>query len=47
MSLKWLRRDNELKDHTLLGEEHFGAEATSVIYEKLPIFAADGGMTIH
>lgn len=29
MTLDWLRRDNELKDHALLGQEHFGTEAPS------------------
>ena len=37
MALEWLRRDNELKDHALLGEEHFGTEAPSVIYERRPV----------
>lgn len=37
MTLEWLRRDDRLKDHTLLGEEHFGTAAPSVIYEKRPV----------
>ncbi|HYA66057.1 MAG TPA: 6-oxocyclohex-1-ene-1-carbonyl-CoA hydratase [Burkholderiaceae bacterium] len=37
MALEWLRRDNELKDHALLGEEHFGSEAPSVIYDRRPV----------
>ena len=37
MAFDWLRRDDELKDHSLLGEEHFGTEAPSVIFEKRPI----------
>ena len=27
MTLEWLRRDNDLKDHAPLGMEHFGTEA--------------------
>jgi 6-oxo-cyclohex-1-ene-carbonyl-CoA hydrolase len=42
MALEWLRRDDELKDHALLGEEHFGKEAPSVIYERRPITDAQG-----
>ena len=42
MALEWLRRDNELKDHALLGEEHFGKEAPSVIYERRPIVDPQG-----
>jgi len=37
MALEWLRRDNELKDHFLIGEEHFGKDAPSAIYEKRPV----------
>ena len=42
MALEWLRRDNALKDHALLGEEHFGADAPSVIYERRPIKDPEG-----
>jgi 6-oxocyclohex-1-ene-carbonyl-CoA hydrolase len=42
MALEWLRRDNGLKDHTLLGEEHFGTDAPSVIYDKRPITDPQG-----
>jgi len=42
MALEWLRRDNELKDHALLGEEHFGKEAPSVIYERRPVTDLQG-----
>jgi 6-oxo-cyclohex-1-ene-carbonyl-CoA hydrolase len=37
MTLEWLRRDDRLKDHTLLGVEHFGTAAPSVIYDKRPV----------
>jgi 6-oxocyclohex-1-ene-carbonyl-CoA hydrolase len=44
MALEWLRRDSELKDHTLLGEEHFGHSAPSVIYDKRPITDPQGNV---
>jgi len=37
MTLEWLRRDDGLKDHALLGDEYFGTAAPSVIYEKRPV----------
>ncbi len=37
MSLKWLPRDNRLKDHSLFGSQFWGTDAPSVIYEKRPI----------
>jgi len=37
MSLKWLPRDDELKDHSLFKSEYWGKTAPSVIYEKRPI----------
>ena len=42
MALEWLRRDNELKDHALLGEEHFASEAPSVIYDRRPVLDPQG-----
>lgn len=42
MALEWLRRDNELKDHQLLGDSHFGTEAPSVIFEKRPVTDPQG-----
>jgi len=42
MALEWLRRDNELKDHALLGEEHFVSEAPSVIYDRRPVLDPQG-----
>jgi len=35
--LDWLPRDNELKDHELFGEEYFGTEPPSIIYELKPV----------
>ncbi len=37
MSLAWLPREHELKDHDLWGDEFFGTTAPSVIYEKRPL----------
>jgi len=42
MALNWLPRDHELKDHDLWGEEFFGTEPPSVIYEKRPIVSPKG-----
>lgn len=40
--LDWLPRDDELKDHELFGEEYFGTEPPSVIYELKPVKNAEG-----
>ncbi|MCX8083987.1 MAG: enoyl-CoA hydratase-related protein, partial [Calditerrivibrio sp.] len=37
MGLEWIPRDNELKNHSLFGDEHFGKEAPCTIYEKRPL----------
>ncbi len=37
MSLKWLPRDDKLKDHSLFKSDYWGKTAPSVIYEKKPI----------
>ncbi|WP_332674166.1 6-oxocyclohex-1-ene-1-carbonyl-CoA hydratase [Aromatoleum sp.] len=42
MALDWLPRDNHTKDHSLLGEEHFGTEAPSVLFEKRPVTDPQG-----
>lgn len=42
MSLSWLPRDNELKNHGVFGDEHFGKEAPCTIYEKRPVTSFDG-----
>lgn len=44
MALEWLRRDNEIKDHSLFGEEYFGTQAPSVIYERRPVTDAQGAV---
>lgn len=43
MSLDWLPREHELKNHDLWGDEFFGADAPSVIFEKRPILNPKGG----
>jgi len=42
MGLEWLPRDNELKDHTLFGTEHWGTEAPCTVYEKRPLTDPQG-----
>ncbi len=42
MSLDWLPREGGLKDHELWGDEWFGTEAPSVIYENRPIYDPKG-----
>ena len=44
MSLEWLGKDHELKDHALFGTDRWGsdADAPCVVYEKKPILDAEG-----
>lgn len=42
MTLEWLRRDNAIKDHALIGDEYFGAAAPSIIYERRPVLDPQG-----
>jgi 6-oxo-cyclohex-1-ene-carbonyl-CoA hydrolase len=42
MTLEWLPRDNKLKDHDLLGKEHFGIEPPCTKYELHPVVDQDG-----
>jgi 6-oxo-cyclohex-1-ene-carbonyl-CoA hydrolase len=42
MSLEWIPRDNELKDHSLLGTEYWGTEAPCTMYEKTPLTSPEG-----
>jgi 6-oxo-cyclohex-1-ene-carbonyl-CoA hydrolase len=42
MSLEWLERDNELKNHLLFGDEHYRTEAPGIIYEKRPVLDPSG-----
>ena len=42
MSLDWLSRDNEIKNHDLWGKEYFRKEPPSVIYELKPVVDNEG-----
>ncbi len=42
MSLEWMPRDNEPKDHALHKSPYWGSEAPSVIYEKRPLVDPKG-----
>ncbi len=42
MSLEWLKKDKEIKDHLLWGKEHWGTEPPCTTYEKRPILDASG-----
>ena len=37
MALDWMPRDNELKDHNLHTETHWGEDPPSVVFEKRPL----------
>lgn len=43
MSLDWLPREHELKNHDLWGDEFFGTEAPSVLYDRRPVQNPKGG----
>lgn len=47
MSLEWLLRDNEIKDHQIFGDEHFGTEPPCTVYEKKPLVNPETGETIE
>ena len=42
MALDWMPRDNELKDHNLHGDAHWGDAAPSVVFEKRPLIDPQG-----
>lgn len=45
MSLDWLPRDNEKKDHSLFkGDDYFGTEAPCTMYEKKPVIDPKGNV---
>ncbi|PLX40154.1 MAG: 6-oxocyclohex-1-ene-1-carbonyl-CoA hydratase [Deltaproteobacteria bacterium] len=44
MSLDWLPRDNEIKDHNLVGDQHNGTEAPCTVYEKRPLKDPQGNV---
>ncbi|MCK5058849.1 MAG: 6-oxocyclohex-1-ene-1-carbonyl-CoA hydratase [Candidatus Aminicenantes bacterium] len=47
MALDWLIRDNEIKDHQLFGDEHFGTEPPCTLYEKRPLVNPETGETVE
>ncbi len=42
MSLDWLKKDKEIKNHLLWGEEHWGTEPPCTMYEKRPVLDSSG-----
>jgi 6-oxo-cyclohex-1-ene-carbonyl-CoA hydrolase len=42
MAIEWLRTDDELKDHQLLDDRHFGKDAPSIIYGERPVRDENG-----
>jgi len=42
MSLDWLPKDDEIKNHDLWGDEFFSRESPSVIYELKPVVDSEG-----
>jgi 6-oxo-cyclohex-1-ene-carbonyl-CoA hydrolase len=47
MALDWLIRDNEIKDHQIFGEEHFGTTPPCTNYEKKPLVNPETGETVE
>ncbi len=47
MSLDWLVRDNEVKDHNLFGDEFLGTEAPCTTYEKKPLINPNTGEPVE
>jgi 6-oxo-cyclohex-1-ene-carbonyl-CoA hydrolase len=46
MALDWLIRDDEIKDHQIFGDEHFGTEAPCTVYEKKPLINPKTGEAV-
>ena len=46
MALDWLIRDDEIKNHQIFGDEHFGTEAPCTVYEKKPLINPKTGETV-
>ncbi len=42
MSLDWLKKDNQLKDHSIGDKNHLGTEPPCTIYEKKPVLDKSG-----
>ncbi len=37
MSLEWMPREDEIKNHDRYGSEHWGTQAPCTVYEKRPL----------
>jgi 6-oxo-cyclohex-1-ene-carbonyl-CoA hydrolase len=46
MALDWLIRDDEIKNHQIFGDEHFGTEAPCTVYEKKPLINPETGEAV-
>ena len=44
MALEWMPRDDEMKDHALHTDVHWGTEAPCVVYEKRPLTDPKGNV---
>ena len=44
MALEWMPRENEMKDHALHTDGHWGTEAPCVVYEKRPLTDPKGNV---
>ncbi|MHC4143024.1 MAG: 6-oxocyclohex-1-ene-1-carbonyl-CoA hydratase, partial [Planctomycetota bacterium] len=42
MTLEWLPRDEEIKDHAFFGSDYWGTEAPCTMYEQRPVLDAGG-----
>jgi len=42
MSLDWMHRDDQIKDHTYVDDRYWGADPPCTVYEKKPILDAGG-----
>jgi len=47
MALEWMPRDNEIKDHMLHTDNHWGTQAPCVVYEKRPLTDPNGKIVEH
>jgi 6-oxo-cyclohex-1-ene-carbonyl-CoA hydrolase len=46
MALDWLIRDDEIKNHQIFGDEHFGTEAPCTVYEKKALINPQTGEAV-
>ena len=44
LNLKWLPREEEIKDHSLHGSQHWSDTAPRTIYEKRPLKDLEGNV---